>query len=463
MVNIAANKTVYLKWGITLLIPLMIYFLIPAGELYTTEIRKYFLLTMICIFMFVFELLPGAIIGLCLTIGYPLLKICTLATTLSTWGNSIIFQSIAILLLIECLQNTTVLKRVSYKLAGVVSGSYLGILLGLSLSGILLAIMIPASTASFLNMALALGLIKTLKLSPKDPATVGFMLVSYFSVIDAHNFLYSTFGIGLNANLIAALVEGFSLSYTKIIWDNIIFVPQLFALILIFAKIFLTRQRLNGRDYFYEELKSLGKWSANDKKALVIMMLMVVFLVTNNWHKLDMTFGFVGACILFYLPKIEIGTMENLQKVSISFPIIVASCMAIGTVGSSIGVGDWFANLVAPFLQSGSKFTFTLFMMIFGVLANVLMTPMALVTLLTGPFVAIAQTMGFSPEVVAYTLYHIGNDVLFPYENNGTLMCYAFGMMSMKQFMKGALTKMILDFVFVLTLGIFWWSILGLF
>ena len=70
--------------------------------------------------------------------------------------------------------------------------------------------------------------------------------------------------------------------------------------------------------------------------------------------------------------------------------------------------------------------------------------------------------MGFSPEVVAYTLYHIGNDVLFPYENNGTLMCYAFGMMSMKQFMKGALTKMVLDFVFVLTLGIFWWSILGL-
>ena len=461
--NATINKTTWLKWGITLLVPLAIYFLVPASEAYSLEIRKYFLLTMICIFLFVFELLPGAIIGLCLTIGYPLLKVCSLQTALSTWGNSLIFQSIAILLLIECLQNTTLLKRVSYKLAGAVSGSYLGILLGLALSGVVLAIMIPASTASFINMALALGLIKSLKLSPKEPATVGFMLVSFFSVIDAHNFLYSTFGIGLGANLIAATVEGFSLSYTKIILDNLIFILQLFILVPIIAKVFPAKQKLNGKEFFYDELAALGKWSATDKKALVIMILMIVFLMTNSLHGLDMTFGFIGACILFYLPKIEIGTTENLQSVSISFPIIVASCMAIGTVGSSIGVGNWFADLVAPLLQSSSKFTFTFFIMIFGVLANILMTPMALLTLLTGPFVTIAQTMGFSPEVIAYTLYHISNDVFFPYENNGTLMCYAFGMMSMRQFMKGALCKMILDFVFVLTLGILWWSIVGLF
>ena len=211
-----------------------------------------------------------------------------------------------------------------------------------------------------------------------------------------------------------------------------------------------------------KELKSLGKMTGDDKKALVILMLMLFFLVTSSLHGLDMTLGFIAACILLYIPGINVGTEKNIKNISLGFPVVVASCMAIGTIGSEIGVGTWFSSLIAPFLQGQSGFTFVLFTLISGTIANILMTPMALVTILTGPFVDVAQNLGFSPEVVAYTLQHASCDVFFPYENNGTLMCFSFGMMSMGQFMKGSITRLIVDFIFVLTVGILWWTIIGL-
>ena len=80
-----------------------------------------------------------------------------------------------------------------------------------------------------------------------------------------------------------------------------------------------------------------------------------------------------------------------------------------------------------------------------------------------GTLAAIAVDLGYSAKVIAYTIYHCGNQIFFPYETNTILVYFSLGFMTMKQFFKGALSKMAVDLLFVLCLAVPYWMFIGLF
>ena len=77
--------------------------------------------------------------------------------------------------------------------------------------------------------------------------------------------------------------------------------------------------------------------------------------------------------------------------------------------------------IVAPLLQGGNTVVFVAVAWLSGVIANMLMTPLALMTTLTIPLAQIGQTIGIDPVVVAYILSHTA-DYAFKFSFLPTLM-----------------------------------------
>ena len=88
---------------------------------------------------------------------------------------------------------------------------------------------------------------------------------------------------------------------------------------------------------------------------------------------------------------------------------------------------------------------------------------MALMTVLGGPFASIATSLDISGYPVAYLLHFAGNNLLFPYENSVYLICFGFGLIYMKDFIKTGFVKMLVCLVYTLIVGVTYWKLIGLF
>jgi len=455
------EKGYYVKWAICIVVPIIIM-LFPTNEIFTPLIRRYLAVTSFGILLFLFELMHAPLVAMCLAISYPVLGVCELSVALQSWSHSIVYQAFCCMLILEAVNNTPLLQRFAAALIIRVGGSYLGILMGMAILGLVAAIAIPSVFTTILVAGIGYGLCMALGLKKGDNAAVGIMLMAALGVCEAQNFLYSPQGIGATTAMVATAIDGFQIGYVEIIKDNLIFVPFLFLLPVLFSKLFKA-DNINGIDYFKQQLKDLGAISKKEKIVIAILVVMVVYLFTSQWHGMEMTFGYVGATLLLYLPPFGIADKRTFSRVDLSLPLLVASCMAIGNVGTDVGAGAALSSIIIPLLQGvDSSIVFVIAAWISGVLSNMLMTPMALYTVLCPVLGPIADALHYSAKIVAYVIYHCGNQVFFPYENNTILVVYGMGLMKMGQFIKGATAKMVLDLLYILILAVPYWMLIGL-
>lgn len=453
-----------LKWAITICLPILFLVLVPTSETFTPVMRTYMACTLFGILLFMFELFPGTVIGIIICMSYPIFNVCALKDALTPWSEPVVFICIAILLLMEEVQNTPILKRMSYWIISKTGGSYLGLLIGIVLIDIVINFVIPAGSNAYIMMAFALALIKALDLDYFNPMAVSILLITIFGLRESNDWVYGVQAIGTSVAYCQATVPELSVGFLDIILDNVIFIPIPFIVAFLYTKIFkLETPFKGGTEYFKTELKHMGPMSRDEKKVAAVLILMLFYLFTSKWTGFNMNFGFIVAPLLLWLPGINIAKKENLGNVKIGPPILLATTMSIGTVGAAIGVGDWVSGMATPYLTGSSPFLFTGMVWIIGVVSNIFLTPAALQAMFCGPLAAIAVDLGYSAKVIAYTIYHCGNQVFFPYETNTILVYFSLGFMTMKQFFKGALSKMVVDFLFVICLAVPYWIFIGLF
>lgn len=455
------GKNYYIKLAVCIIVPILVM-LIPLNDTFTAEMRRYVAVTLFGICMFIFEVAPGPIIALSFAAGYAVFQVASLDIILQSWSHSLVFQGILCIMIMEGVNSTPLLKRISAHLVIRLGGSYLGLLMAISLVSLVVTILIPNTFIVILVIGMGYGLCKSLDLQSGDTAAVGIMMASGLFVCEAQNFLYSPQGIGATAAMISTTIPGFDIGYSEIILDNIIFLPMLVIFPIVFSKIYKPDKPISGVEHFKNELAAMGPLQKGEKNAIIILALMVVYLVSTQWHGYDMAYGFAVAAILLFFPACQVATPSDLKRCDLSLPILIASCMSIGNVGTAVGVSSAVSDAIIPFLQDmDSSFVFVIFTWLSGVICNIFMTPMALYTLLAPILGPIAEALSYSPKIVAYVLYHTGNQVFFPYENNTILMMYAFGMMTMRQFCKGAILKMVIDIVYICAIAVPFWMLLG--
>lgn len=455
------NSKYWIKWIICIVVPLVIMIL-PTGELFTPLLRKFVAITLFGILMFLFEVMPNPIIAMTWAFAYPAFGVCKVNEVLSPWALSVVMQIILSLLIVEAVNNTPLMERLAaYLLKTRLGNSYFGILFIFAIFTTVVSILVPGMGMGIIHIMLAISLIRAMGYKQNDNVACGLMMMSIYGMTTAQNFLYSPSGNGTAAAMISTVIDGYRLGYVQIILENLIFIPQMLAICFLFTKIY--KAEINQTDFAKEKLKELGPVTSAEKKIAIILCAMVIFLVSTQFTGLDMTLGFVGAVLLLYFPPFKIADKEVFARTNFSVPFIAAFCMCIGTIAVIAGADKAFNAIAAPMFQEvNSSFIFVGATWLLGFIANIFMTPATLMTLFCPLLAPLAEMLGYSANIVAYVLYHAGNAVIFPYENGTLLVMYSFGMLSMRRFIKGAVAISILDIIWIIVLGVPYWTILGL-
>lgn len=90
------------------------------------------------------------------------------------------------------------------------------------------------------------------------------------------------------------------------------------------------------------------------------------------------------------------------------------ACLSIGTVATSLGIGEIMTNMLLPLLDGRGRIG--LFSVVFVVvfLMNFLMTPSAIMAIMAGPLVLLGQGLSMDPLAMVYALNAMGYKSYYP-------------------------------------------------
>lgn len=453
------NRKSLISWIVTLALPIIIL-LIPTTEAFTSDIRTFFAITLMGIAMFCFDEMDNAIAGILMMLLYIMTGIAPMNSVFQPWTMEIPWYILATLLLVNILEDTTILKRIAYHCIILAGGTYTGIVFGITLTAILSIIIVPGTWTSMAVAAITLSIIKSLEL-PVGKASGGILMAACFGFHIASGFIYSPSGIQMFLNMsqsVEGVVEGsLNTNFIDFFIQDLPLVLLPFIIAFIITKLMKPEKPINGKAYFQQQLKDLGKMTTNDKKVLVILLVLLAYLLSNRWTGWNMLYGFLLAPIICYLPGIKVGKVEHFRKVNFNVIFFIVACLSIGIVAAQTGAGKFIVDLILPLLSGTGTFGFLVIVFVFGVIVNFLLTPMAAMSSIAPLLTGVALGLGVSPMATTYAFYLGLDQLILPYEIGTYLIFFSMGYVSLKDFAKTSAVKMAVSTVFTIAIMIPWW------
>lgn len=451
-----AKKVV--MWTISIGLPLMVL-MIPTNIFFTPQIRLFLVVTLCAILLFSFEIIVQAIPAIALPLAYILLGIAPVSAVLEPWSSSVVWAFLGGLVLLNVVLRNGLLDRVAYWYIIKTGGSYKGILWGLLLVGFVFALVIPGAHVPIMLAILTYGVCHALQLG-KSKESAGIMLMGACAALLP--------GLAIDAQSVSVLIGvAGDLSFFEYIRHNIPVVFWCILITFVISIMFKSTKKIAGKDDFEARYIKLGKMTVDEKKTVVVICLLFIFLFTGNdfLHNIELGWGFAIFPLLLFLPGINVGIVEDVKKVNLSFLLIVAACLSIGSVAYAMGLSELMTDLamiIMPILASMSTNFLLMFVYILCFLLNFLLTPLDVISAMAIPLAAIRSIVGFDFSAINYVVIQAVDQIILPYESAAYLIFFSFGLIKFTDFVKFMSLKTVLNFIFVFLIMVPYWQFIGL-
>ena len=452
-------KTIF-AWLLTLGAPLGIL-MIPTTELFTVQMRIFLVITVFSILVIALGTLPQSAITFLMPVSYVLFGLADTSLAWFPWTMPTVWMTISALLLVNSLESSGVLMRISYKVILLVGGSYKGLILGMGLLGIVLNIILFGN--AFVMLAgLAYGLCRALDLKKLSKEAAGIFLAAAVGGVAPGMFCYGA-NIIMLEGIGESVVGPMRISYLDFTFFNApLIIYYMFAILLVLL-MFRSKMEISGKAYFQSKLEEMGKMKISEKKAAIWLVILFSLVIISGFVGWDSTWIFIIVAALMILPGVGCGSEEDVRRLDFTFILFIASCMSIGFVAQSLGFGALIAELSKPLVSDASPTFVVMLVYVINVILNFLLTPMAIMAGFTTTYLQIAGALGINPYVV-YSIINLGCDqILFPYEYALYMLYFSFGFISIKDFVKYFGAKMVLCAVLLFIIIIPFWKFTGLF
>lgn len=447
-----------LAWAVTLLCPLLVL-LLPQQEAFTWKIQEYLAVTLLAILCFAFGKVNQTLVSVLLPVCYIVLKIANPAQALAPYTQSTIWMLFGGFIMADILTDTGLLKRMALKCILLTGGSYKGLHWGLAFAGLVLSIIIPGKVPIFLA-ALTFGIIKAMSYSGKEAS--GLMITAAVAAIVPNtSFIY-------NPNFFVMVTAGMKatgplpLTWMGYFLNNAVCLLWYIFIIWLSIRMFASKAAINAKAYIAGEYAKLGALTVNEKKGLFFVFLLLIALLTPQYHGVAAPWCFVLVPALMLLPGVGLTDPNKIMKnANYSFLFFVGGCMSIGTVAGAIGLGKIIQTLAMPILAGKSSLFVLIFAWVLCVLLNFLMTPMAIYSSLSLPLANIALAQGINPLAMYFTMYHATDQILLAYEYALYMIFFGYSVIATKDFVKYFALKMVFNLIFVVAILVPFWNFIG--
>jgi|GEM_PF-925744 len=395
------------------------------------------------------------------------------------FSSSALFMCVGAFVMAAAMEKSRLAERCTYWLLDKIGCTAARISLGITAANIVLAFMVPSTTArTALLLPICLGII-SLAVKTADNHT-GEVKRSNFalSTLLVLAFTNSTISAGiLTSSLPNPVTVGFIQQATgKVIsyadWFIYGFPPAL--IMTMFTWWFLTRfikseikEIPGGSAFISDRLASMGKVTVNEWKALAIFLLVGVLWATGNTTKIDTTVSCLLGAGLFYICGII--TWQDFNKTS-AFQILLIMGGGFCAVEFlfSTGAATWIAMQILDHLGlvGASIITVLLVLMLFTQYIRVFFQGTTkLATIFVPIVIAMAIAVDVPPEVIAMPcgMLITGFPFLMFYNTNPNIVVYGSGHVNIWDFPKYGLPICTVAILFYLLVAVTYWKWIGLY
>lgn len=454
------NRSDTIKWIVTFLLG-GVFLIIPEQGFYTHQVKLFMAITVFALALAAFEIVPTIFISAAMPSLWVLFDVAPATVVMSPWVGTTFLMMMGAFFMAATLEDCGILRRVAYFLMCKVKGNYFSLLASIMCVGVVLNIL--TSGRGYLILApLAAGLCISLGGMNKRLGA-GLAAAVMLGGCTSHAYTYQISALAVLMKMGAGYLGPNDITPLGIILHNwpLFFVSLL--ILFIVSKWYKPEDGMGEVTYFQEHLDAMGRITRREKTNAFMLAMVLIYVFTVTFHKLDINLGFALIPWIVYLPFFNGADADTFKKMNFPMIFFVAACMSIGTVASSLGLGTVIAGMCETILD-GSTNPFAImgivFTIVFGL--NFLMTPLAIFALLIEPILILATNMGYSPLPFAYAVNACSEAIILPYEYVPYLIVYSFGMITMKDFIKINILRSVVFFGGFLLILIPYWMLIGL-
>lgn len=421
----------------------------------------------LCLVFWIFNPIPAELTGMIMMFLPPILGIVKLQVGVSGFQSSTTWFLVGGLIIGRMIAVSGLDKRITLTIVKLFGGKSLSlwkVVISIVILCFLLTLVVPSGTVlSLLLGAQVYPLVKLYGVDEKSNVAKMLMLSVPIFVLLCGN--ESLSGSSHNLVLLGCLEDaGINISwigwFLAILPDTIIV-----TVILLFTyKLFLKPEKTQiegGREEIIRQLKDMGKFSMDEKKACILFLVALVLWVTNALTNIPVAITAIGVAIVAMLPRIGCLDFRDAIK-KINWPIIlfVGAVLGIPSMMEAVGMNEAFTtmfNAMMPFFNGPVGFVIFLWLLaqITAWLGLSIGSPLLFV-----PFMfPIAQGMGMPPVYAALMQGYMQPTVMY-YHAPAPLVCADYGCYQQSDYIKFQLIVVLGKIIATPILVGLWWPFL---
>lgn len=451
------NKILY-KWLLSLVLMLL-----PLTFQLSYVYTAFLVITIWAIMMWMFELLPDPIVAVAMPVLYVVFKVVNPEIAFDSWTTTTPWITLGGLIISHVFISSGLVKRIAYKVMLITGGSFKGLVVGITLIGIILTPLIPSVMSKIALMTpMVIGFCQVLGAEKKGKLASALMLVIYFSLWTSKMAVLTASADSVLTADVLSRHFGSPITWSAWSWD--MFVPSILWTIVSVALVWVIKPpQVNlQQEYIQAEYSKLGPMSTLEKKVSIMLTCLLILLATDSLHNIHVAWIMILMCTVCFLPGINLIERDAFRKIHCDVVFFLAASVTIGSVTNAIGMTADISSYMLNILQNKSELELILLVYSFAILANFLLNPLALVATLIIPIADICQSLGYPPLIGGYSLIMGFNHTVFPYEVAPLMMIYGYGWLNLKYLVKVSLVRIVVGFIFTVLITYPYWKLIGL-
>jgi anion transporter len=423
--------------------------------------------------LYLTEAIPLAVTSILIVPASVLMGIVNVGGALQGFASPSAYLILGAFILAAAMVKTKLAERITYLILSKTGSSPGKITLGVTIANVVIAFLVPSTTArTAIMLPICMSIIALFAAEGRSKFATNLLLVMAFT--------NTTIGAGiLTATVPNPVVVDFLAKTGRIItytdWLIYGFPP---ALIMTFftwwfiQKVYKPEPELTpgGADRMIrEKLTAMGRTTSAEWRTLSIFLLITCLWASQNWTKLDATVVcLLGDCLLF-LPKFGVLTWSDANKdVSWQVLLIAGGGISLGGMLMKTGAAKWLATSIFQMLGlRGASVLLTLIVVMFIVQYMHLFfsTVIAMATALLPILTALADAAHLNPIVLVLPAGMIigGGPLLMFYNTLPNVVVYGSGKLRVGDFPKVGVALCGFAVILYAVTAATYWRWLGLF
>lgn len=363
---------------------------------------------------------------------------------------------------------TGLAKRIAWGLMSLVGTSFERLFLATITISFLMNFVVPSGLAQVAAVApILIGLVAAFGLAPGS--NIGRCL---FATLSCTAGLFNKMILAGSASLLGRGII-VNITGTEVFWSDwlIAFLPAIPLSILGIWRVVLwlyppePLQMERGREYLRENLRKLGPWTPEEKRALALILLALGLWATDRLHHASPALVGIGVGLLLCMPKLGVLETSDIRQVNFLPILFVGGVLSMSSVLVESGalnlLTELMTRVLSPLFSNSIEATAVLYWsaavyhLFLGSELSMLSTSMPAV-------IHFAAANNLNPVASGMVWTFAASAQVFVYQSAVLILGYSYGYYEPKDLFKIGGTLAVVEFLILMLLVMLYWPLIGL-